>query len=287
MKKLDITKLSRRELIKLSLMAGSATLLGTKRAWGQVCVDQTPQDIDVVTGLSVIEVFPTSPFILNPFTDQLPIPSAMRPGYRQFDGTLLSPSSSDWQVRTSAFGSNVVSAPGPSAGRQDAMGARPRTAGVPGPAVPDAGTHQLWTDGSGVSGTGSGIKVPGFPLPNPILYHIRLQLGQHSFTSSQVQPINKNGLPVVPPSGVAGPQALPPSTIYGFNGTFPGPRINAMYGQPNLVRFENDLDYNPGCLDRQTGPSSPTSTMATRRRRAMASRTTCRTTKAGTPPDSG
>ena len=44
---------------------------------------------------------------------------------------------------------------------------------------------------------------------------------------------------------------LPPSTIYGFNGTFPGPRINAEYGKPALVRFSNQLDENPLNLDRQ------------------------------------
>ena len=254
MSKLDITKLSRRELIKLSMMCGAAIAVPGGRAWAQSCsgfIDQTPHDIEIVTGLTPIEVFPTSPFILAPFTDALPIPSAMLPGYRQPDGTLTPNAPDAWRVRTSAFGSNVVLPPSPLPGRQDAMGARGRTAGVPGPAVPDAGTHQLWTDGSGVSGTGSGIRVPGFPLPNPKLYHIRLQVGAHSFTSSQVQPITNGGLPVVPPSGIAGPQLLPSSTIYGFNGTFPGPRINAMYGQPNLVRFENDLDLNPLCRDRQ------------------------------------
>ncbi len=46
-------------------------------------------------------------------------------------------------------------------------------------------------------------------------------------------------------------RSLPPSTIYGFNGTFPGPRINAEYGRPVLVRFENHLDENPLNLDRQ------------------------------------
>ena len=44
---------------------------------------------------------------------------------------------------------------------------------------------------------------------------------------------------------------LPPSTIYGFNGTFPGPMINAEYGRPALVRFANHLDENPLGLDRQ------------------------------------
>ena len=44
---------------------------------------------------------------------------------------------------------------------------------------------------------------------------------------------------------------LPPSTIYGFNGKFPGPMINAEYGKPALVRFINELDQNPQNLDRQ------------------------------------
>lgn len=38
---------------------------------------------------------------------------------------------------------------------------------------------------------------------------------------------------------------MPPSTMYGFNGQFPGPMIRAWYGQPALVRFENRLDENP------------------------------------------
>ena len=42
---------------------------------------------------------------------------------------------------------------------------------------------------------------------------------------------------------------LPKSTIYGF-GTFPGPMINAEYGKPVIVRFENELDNNPTHLDR-------------------------------------
>ena len=44
---------------------------------------------------------------------------------------------------------------------------------------------------------------------------------------------------------------LPASTIYGFNGTFPGPRINAEYGHPVLVRFTNRLGENPMGLDIQ------------------------------------
>src|SRR5512146_679976 len=139
MNKFNFNKLSRRELIKLSFMAGGATLLGGRRAWGQQCsgfIDQTPVPFETSTGLSAIEVFPTSPFILNPFTDELPIPSAMQPGYRQPDGALTPNSSDAWTVREwfnadqKKWYSNLVCAPSPARGMQDCMGARPRTAGI-------------------------------------------------------------------------------------------------------------------------------------------------------------
>jgi FtsP/CotA-like multicopper oxidase with cupredoxin domain len=38
---------------------------------------------------------------------------------------------------------------------------------------------------------------------------------------------------------------LPPSTIYGFNGAFPGAMVKTYYGQPVIIRFENHLDENP------------------------------------------
>src|SRR5919206_513720 len=75
--------------------------------------------------------------------------------------------------------------------------------------------------------------------------------GAGKFMSSTVQPINSAGNNVTPPRSTnANPRNLPDSTIYGFNGTFPGPRINAEYGQPVLVRFENHLGENPQNLDR-------------------------------------
>ncbi len=95
-------KLSRRNLLRLSLMAGGATLLGAGRAFGfaPTCDPRTDW-IDPFdrcdTGLGVIENFPTSPFILNPFADPLPVSpgsdargnlaplSSMLPGYRGND----------------------------------------------------------------------------------------------------------------------------------------------------------------------------------------------------------
>ena len=104
-------------------------------------------------------------------------------------------------------------------------------------------THQVWPSKVG--------------YPDPLIYKIDLRVNTHSFTTSQVMPIDSNGRPTISfdssgnvyPAGTI--RSLPASTIYGFNGTFPGSRINAEYGKPVLVRFENHLDENPDNLDRQ------------------------------------
>jgi FtsP/CotA-like multicopper oxidase with cupredoxin domain len=103
--------------------------------------------------------------------------------------------------------------------------------------------HQLWS-----SDVGS---------PDPIVYRIKVEVGAHSFTRSPVLPINSLGQPAASfdatgkryPAGTT--RTLPYSTIYGFNGQFPGPMINAEYGKPALVRFENHLDENELGMDRQ------------------------------------
>ena len=118
--------------------------------------------------------------------------------------------------------------PGPGVGQQNSFGNE---------------THQIWPDAIG--------------FPDPIVYKIDVLTRQHSFTSSQVLPINELGQPTQSfdangntyPAGTV--RTLPPSIIYGFNGTFPGPMINNEYGKPSLVRFTNRLDENPLNLDRQ------------------------------------
>ena len=142
------------------------------------------------------EVFPTSPQILSPFTDPLPIPLPLRP------------------VDLDSF----LFKPGPGIGQQDSSG---------------TSTHQIW------------------PSTDPLFYLLKLEVAQHSFTTSMVQPIDRRGRAVVPPDRITGPRRLPASTIYGFNGKFPGPMIKASYGQPALVRIENHLHENPLNLDRQ------------------------------------
>ena len=126
--------------------------------------------------------------------------------------------------------------PGPGLGQQNALGNE---------------QHQMW-------------RPPGLPgYPDPIVYKIDVRVSTHDFTSSPVLPITKGGKPTVSfdadgktyARGVR--RTLPPSTIYGFNGTFPGPMINAEYGKPALVRFSNHLDENPDNLDRQDFGSPP------------------------------
>ncbi len=251
-------RFTRRDVLKYGAMSGAA-MVGT-RALGQVCVDQTPVEIDTVafTGCSAGgEKFPISPFILRPFEQELPVPTALRTGWRQRVPGGTEP---DWTVRKSVqFGPGVV-LPGPGKGQQDALGDRPGNHALAHPqwGIPNAGTHQLWTSGPGVTGRDLG-------LPDPLLYHIRLQVRAHKHTTSPVVNIDSGGNVVALPPGVnptpaglvtfRGQQVpsyfLPPSTIYGFNGTFPGPLINVEYGRPVLVRFENDLDLNPLCRDRQ------------------------------------
>jgi FtsP/CotA-like multicopper oxidase with cupredoxin domain len=161
-----------------------------------------------------VEAFPTSPLLLSPFTDPLPIPQALTPV-----------PAAVWQNWTHwTTGRSIV--PGPGAGQQDASGS----------------THQLWP---------SQLQYKGRALPDPLVYQIKVQLGEHRFTSSRVLPISSSGQPTVSYDAAGQSYApgaareLPKSVIYGFNGTFPGPRINAEYGRPVLVRFENHLDENP------------------------------------------
>ncbi|MFN8491557.1 MAG: multicopper oxidase domain-containing protein [Caldilineaceae bacterium] len=170
------------------------------------------------------EVFPTSPLILTPFQDVLPVPKALAPVDPK---TLKDP----WTGK--------LAPPGPGVGQQNSLGNE---------------THQVWPGKT----PPDGIVRPGvINYPDPIVYQVKLQTNTHAFTTSQVLPINALGQATqsfdaagnVFPAGTV--RTLPLSTIYGFNGTFPGPRINAEYGKPVLVRFENHLDENPLNLDRQ------------------------------------
>src|SRR4051812_15088865 len=201
MQELDRVRLTRRDMMRLT--AGGAGMFML-----------TASGLAVSSGVGAsgggalyIEAFPTSPLILRPFDEPLPIPEALAPVPKAVvDG---------WE-----------SPPGPD--NQDFVeGAAPHT-------------HQLWPGSA---------PVADYPLP--LVYRIRLEVAGHDFTSSLVQPIDSNGRNVAPPgAGSDRPRTLPASTIYGFNGTFPGPMINFEYTRPALVRFENGLGDDNG-LDRQ------------------------------------
>ena len=163
--------MKRRDFIKLGALTGGGALLTSlgvrpEKVFGQGLF--SPSSIAAIGD----ESFPTSPLILSPFSDPLPIPEPLAPS-------------------------------------------NPATWGIP----PDPKKHQLW------------MKPKAF-------YRIPLRVAGHSFTSSPVKLADGTTM------------NLPPSTIYGFNGTFPGPMIRAFYGRPVMVRFENHLDENPDDLDR-------------------------------------
>ncbi|MFL5405614.1 MAG: multicopper oxidase domain-containing protein, partial [Myxococcales bacterium] len=255
-------KFTRRDLIKVGAMGGAATVIGKgARAQAAACIDSTPIPIGEIafTGCGVgVEPFATSPFITQPFTQDLVIPEALRPGWNDGQGGLVTNPDDPraWTVRKSQYGAGKLS-PGPEAGHQDALGDRPGGHAELGWGIPNAGTHQQWVRGTGVGGV-------TLNMPDPILFHIRVQVNSHAFTNSPVVPIAADGSATTLPAGANAVSAgtttfnggqvpayfLPESTIYGFNGQFPGPMINIEYGRPVLVRFENDLDLNPGCLDR-------------------------------------
>lgn len=211
--------LSRRALLRwtassaggLALFAGGALARPTLARNGLLSADGVFVATATALGDSLFytEVFPTSPLIVSPFIDLLPIPRALAP------------------VPPSQF-SSWASPPGPGQGQQNSLGNE---------------RHQLWCNQIG--------------SPDPIVYRIELLVRGHSFTTSQVLPIDARGRPATSfdaagktyPAGTR--RTLPISTIYGFNGTFPGPRINAEYGRPVLIRFVNRLDENPLGLDRQ------------------------------------
>ncbi|MFL5428173.1 MAG: hypothetical protein ACJ79M_01005, partial [Myxococcales bacterium] len=180
-------KFTRRDLIKVGAMGGAATVIGKgARAQTAACIDSTPIPIGEIafTGCGVgVEPFATSPFITQPFTQDLVIPEALRPGWNDGQGGLVTNPDDPraWTVRKSQYGAGKLS-PGPEAGHQDALGDRPGGHAELGWGIPNAGTHQQWVRGTGVGGV-------TLNMPDPILFHIRVQVNSHAFTNSPVVPI--------------------------------------------------------------------------------------------------
>ncbi len=257
-----LRRMNRRTFLKMAgAGAGAVALGGTMRyAFGLV-----PPETGC--GIQEFQPYVTSPFITNPFTDSLPIPTAMAPGWRRVDGTLIPPVNPtipeadgiSWTVRRSKFlagaanptGAGIV-VPGPAENQQDVYGhlmpGDPVVNGVGDAqtvAVEHRGTHEVWPNATGTNSDRLVGPVHG-PFSDPILYHIRYQLGTHSFSNSPVRVLVDFRDPAgkLIRAGTVVPK-LPDSVIYGFNGTFPGPMVNLEYGKPVIIRFENDLDINP------------------------------------------
>ena len=210
---IDDDKLRRRTFLKFGAAGAAALAVGSTsslivpelRRKGLLSANGLFENESIAFSDSVYtEAFPTSPLIISPFSDALPIPKALAP--------ISKTEYSAWK-----------SPPGPGVGQQNSISNE---------------RHQMW-------------------LQDPVVYRLKIEVNQHSFTTSQVLPINSQGQPTVSYDSAGRTYAagtvrtLPQSTIYGFNGTFPGPMINAEYGKPALVRFENHLDQNPLGLDRQ------------------------------------
>ena len=196
----DAGGVSRRTVLRLGAIGGAgAALVAAQGLGGPFLAQHGLLSADGAFGATSValgdaalfsEKFPTSPLILSPFTDQLPVPAALRP----------SPLT------------DFTPPPGPGPGQQNSLGNQ---------------QHQMWTSDIPAIGYWGGGS------PDPILYKVDLLVRTHAFTTSSVLPINSNGRPAVSfdanrrrfPAGTR--RTLPPSTIYGFNGTFPGPMINA------------------------------------------------------------
>src|SRR4051794_39269083 len=152
MSRFDRVHLSRRDMMKLSLGgAGMFALTASGLA--------VPRGFAGGGGGSIyIEAFPTSPLIVSPFNDPLPIPQALRPVAKSVVDTWSSP-------------------PGPD--NQDSVkGATPWK-------------HQLWP-GQGVT-----ASYP-WATTTPDVYQIKVEVAGHDFTTSMVQPIDGNGRDVTP-----------------------------------------------------------------------------------------
>lgn len=220
---------SRRDILKLGLVAGGAAIIGPGRIGDVFAMSCYDSSMNTSCG-TAREDFPTSPLIggkivqtivngktvnsvsraigdFDAFSQELPIPTALRP---------------------------VPQFAAPYAGTaQDSDGA----------------VHQVGVDGKRADDS----SVPNYnaTIADCRYYRINLEVAPHDFTNQRVVPINAAGKVVrAPRQSSVGRLSLPSSTIWGFNGKFPGPMINAEYGKPCLVRFENWLNNDHG-LDSQ------------------------------------
>ena len=154
----DRNRFPRRTFLKVGALGAAAAAVGSGgsiivprlRQRGLMSADGLVEAASMAWADSIYkEVFPTSPLIINPFSDELKILKALSP------------------VPNSAY-TIWANPPGPGNGQQNSLRNE---------------AHQLWPSAIG--------------YPDPIVYQIKVQVNTHSFTSSQVLPINSSGLPTI------------------------------------------------------------------------------------------
>src|SRR4051794_37872784 len=164
---------SRRSVLKWGAVGGLGVGVAAAQGFGSPFLAQkgllSPDGAFGATSTAIgdlllyTEVFPTSPLILNPFSDPLPIPPAARP--------VPASEHSGW-----------ARPPGPGLGQQNSIGNK---AGEYGKAAGNE-TAPLWP-----------TDPKGGQTQDPLVYKIDVKLAEHSFTKQQVMPINANGKPTV------------------------------------------------------------------------------------------
>jgi FtsP/CotA-like multicopper oxidase with cupredoxin domain len=199
--------MGRRDVLKAAVTSGLALVAGPALA------DRGRRRFTTgaCAGLFANELYPLSPLILRPFSEQLPIPRAAHP------------------VPASVVAS-WSNQPGPGAGQQDC----------------DGGTHQAWPGNVSASIP----SLSSMPQPLVYLAQMRVAEHAYSLSPVRTLAPYRNTAGSLIAAGTIVPR-MPFSTIYGFNGTFyGGVTIHAEYGKPVLFRIENRLDLNPRNLER-------------------------------------
>src|SRR4051794_20945471 len=142
-------RLTRRDMLRLSAGGAGMFLLGASGLAVPRGIAGEAADLNPV----YFEAFPTSPLILSPFNDALPVPKALAP---------VDPLSLDGGA--------------PEKYRQDCFGVgKAGSAAYQSKYGQTLGAHQLWP--------GEG-PTAGLVDPTPNVYDIKLQVAGHSFTSS-------------------------------------------------------------------------------------------------------
>jgi FtsP/CotA-like multicopper oxidase with cupredoxin domain len=164
------------------------------------------------------EPIPISPLVLNPFTEDLPVPTALAP-VTDFSG---------WSTV-------------PQKGQQNSEGT--------------GYTHQLWCNDIGYPEPNVykiALQVAPHRVTDQPVQYLGFSDGAPGTVEDLIDVDNTGvGRQVVK---VGAPEHLPYTAMTAFSGTpdipnsatFPGPMINSLYGKSNLIRFVNQLDDDNG-----------------------------------------